>query len=196
MSAETFSATSHTFGNNKQYLTKRKSFLNLLLLFFCLLFSSRFCVQHRVLVWLQIKSNKQFHWNTHKRIHTHTNTQTKKKKQNINQNIIDARQHLHTKSYLLIASVTFNRLIRNTHTKQTNTHPHNIAIDSPVVSPKIAKLSSNIPVGAVRSKTTTSPSVADAKKYEQLFSKTTKAIVWGMQTRAVQSMLDFDFICR
>lgn len=29
-----------------------------------------------------------------------------------------------------------------------------------------------------------------------MFSKSTKAIVWGMQTRAVQSMLDFDFICR
>lgn len=30
----------------------------------------------------------------------------------------------------------------------------------------------------------------------RMFSKNTKAIVWGMQTRAVQSMLDFDFICR
>ena len=28
-----------------------------------------------------------------------------------------------------------------------------------------------------------------------LFSPNTKAIVWGMQTRAVQSMLDFDFVC-
>lgn len=28
-----------------------------------------------------------------------------------------------------------------------------------------------------------------------LFSNTTKAIVWGMQTRAVQSMLDFDYVC-
>lgn len=27
------------------------------------------------------------------------------------------------------------------------------------------------------------------------FTKKTKAIVWGMQQRAVQSMLDFDFIC-
>lgn len=33
-------------------------------------------------------------------------------------------------------------------------------------------------------------------EYRKLFSKTTKSIVWGMQTRAVQSMLDFDFICR
>ena len=29
-----------------------------------------------------------------------------------------------------------------------------------------------------------------------LFSSKTKSIVWGMQTRAVQSMLDFDFVCR
>ncbi|KAK7789855.1 hypothetical protein R5R35_003762 [Gryllus longicercus] len=28
-----------------------------------------------------------------------------------------------------------------------------------------------------------------------LFNKSTKAIVWGLQTRAVQSMLDFDFVC-
>lgn len=50
--------------------------------------------------------------------------------------------------------------------------------------------------GAIRQQSVTTASAADAKKYEQLFSKTTKAIVWGMQTRAVQSMLDFDFICR
>lgn len=30
---------------------------------------------------------------------------------------------------------------------------------------------------------------------EPLFKKKTKAIIWGMQTRAVQSMLDFDFAC-
>lgn len=29
-----------------------------------------------------------------------------------------------------------------------------------------------------------------------MFSASTKAIVWGMQTRAIQSMLDFDFVCR
>lgn len=29
-----------------------------------------------------------------------------------------------------------------------------------------------------------------------LFTNKSKAIVWGMQTRAVQSMLDFDFVCR
>ncbi len=28
-----------------------------------------------------------------------------------------------------------------------------------------------------------------------MFTNKTKSIVWGMQTRAVQSMLDFDFVC-
>ena len=28
-----------------------------------------------------------------------------------------------------------------------------------------------------------------------LFSKDTRAIVWGMQARAVQGMLDFDYVC-
>lgn len=36
----------------------------------------------------------------------------------------------------------------------------------------------------------------DDELYEKaLFSPKTKAIVWGMQNRAVQSMLDFDFVC-
>ena len=34
------------------------------------------------------------------------------------------------------------------------------------------------------------------KPNQCLFGPTTKAIVWGMQTRAVQGMLDFDFVCR
>ena len=28
-----------------------------------------------------------------------------------------------------------------------------------------------------------------------LFTKQTKSVVWGMQTRAVQGMLDFDYVC-
>ncbi|KAK0175564.1 hypothetical protein PV327_009304 [Microctonus hyperodae] len=36
----------------------------------------------------------------------------------------------------------------------------------------------------------------DSSNSQQLFSNTTRAIIWGMQTRAVQSMLDFDFVCR
>lgn len=34
-----------------------------------------------------------------------------------------------------------------------------------------------------------------AAKATTLFSKHTKSIVWGMQTRAVQGMLDFDYVC-
>lgn len=32
-------------------------------------------------------------------------------------------------------------------------------------------------------------------KATTLFRKNTKTIVWGMQTRAVQGMLDFDYVC-
>ncbi|XP_049953554.1 ATP-citrate synthase [Schistocerca serialis cubense] len=38
--------------------------------------------------------------------------------------------------------------------------------------------------------------VRDGTQRGVLFTKNTKAIVWGMQSRAVQSMLDFDFVCR
>ncbi|KAG9474205.1 ATP-citrate synthase isoform X2 [Eleutherodactylus coqui] len=38
------------------------------------------------------------------------------------------------------------------------------------------------------------PTLPNAKA-TTLFSRHTKAIVWGMQTRAVQGMLDFDYIC-
>ncbi|XP_063985408.1 ATP-citrate synthase [Diachasmimorpha longicaudata] len=36
----------------------------------------------------------------------------------------------------------------------------------------------------------------DSPTTQQLFSNGTRSIIWGMQTRAVQSMLDFDFVCR
>lgn len=39
------------------------------------------------------------------------------------------------------------------------------------------------------------PTIADKRDTRQLFHKGTKAIIWGMQTRAVQGMLDFDFVC-
>ena len=32
-------------------------------------------------------------------------------------------------------------------------------------------------------------------KATNLFAKHTKSLVWGMQTRAVQGMLDFDYVC-
>jgi len=34
------------------------------------------------------------------------------------------------------------------------------------------------------------------KQSDSLFSKGTRAIIWGLQTRAVQGMLDFDYVCR
>lgn len=56
------------------------------------------------------------------------------------------------------------------------------------------KISLNISVGSTAAKASRGSSVP--AEYRKMFSKTTKSIVWGMQTRAVQSMLDFDFICR
>uniref|UniRef100_A0A3B3X3V6 ATP-citrate synthase n=1 Tax=Poecilia mexicana TaxID=48701 RepID=A0A3B3X3V6_9TELE len=38
-------------------------------------------------------------------------------------------------------------------------------------------------------------SLAQKPKASTLFTKHTKALVWGMQTRAVQGMLDFDYVC-
>ncbi|XP_066996750.2 ATP-citrate synthase [Anabrus simplex] len=71
--------------------------------------------------------------------------------------------------------------------------------ESPQQSRKSSSTSSTAPLLSRESssqlgKTTTSSSVT--KKGDSLFSKSTKAIVWGMQTRAVQGMLDFDFVCR
>lgn len=41
-----------------------------------------------------------------------------------------------------------------------------------------------------------SSSVQEVVGFKPIFSNESKAIIWGMQTRAVQSMLDFDFVCR
>jgi len=49
------------------------------------------------------------------------------------------------------------------------------------------------PVAKPVSKPESSVSAAVSKP---LFSKETRAIVWGLQTRAVQGMLDFDYVCR
>lgn len=45
-------------------------------------------------------------------------------------------------------------------------------------------------------KTTLKKNSTDITTSDKLFSNHTRAIIWGMQTRAVQSMLDFDFVCR
>lgn len=52
-----------------------------------------------------------------------------------------------------------------------------------------------ISTGAIRSFDAQSVQ-AGSGNVQKMFTNHTKAIVWGMQTRAVQSMLDFDFICR
>lgn len=44
--------------------------------------------------------------------------------------------------------------------------------------------------------TDSSSSAITTTTTQELFSNNTRAIIWGMQTRAVQSMLDFDFVCR
>ncbi|KAG5887087.1 hypothetical protein JTB14_018256 [Gonioctena quinquepunctata] len=51
----------------------------------------------------------------------------------------------------------------------------------------------NVP-NLVQTPTSPTKSQGDAKA-TPMFSKSTKAIIWGMQNRAVQSMLDFDFVC-
>lgn len=38
-------------------------------------------------------------------------------------------------------------------------------------------------------------SASSGSRSSQLFSHSTKAIIWGMQQRAVQGMLDFDYVC-
>lgn len=40
-----------------------------------------------------------------------------------------------------------------------------------------------------------SPILKSTGKDSILFTAETKAIVWGLQSRAVQSMLDFDYVC-
>jgi ATP citrate (pro-S)-lyase len=42
---------------------------------------------------------------------------------------------------------------------------------------------------------TVTPSGSATPKYE-LFNENTRALVYGLQPKAVQGMLDFDFICR
>lgn len=61
-----------------------------------------------------------------------------------------------------------------------------------------AKKSSASSTDAVNGSTTVKYAQVDigSGEYQRMFTNRTKALVWGMQTRAVQSMLDFDFICR
>ena len=54
------------------------------------------------------------------------------------------------------------------------------------------KSASNTGVGTPE---VTSTKEQNGKQPVALFTKATKAIVWGMQARAVQGMLDFDYVC-
>ncbi|KAK3869460.1 hypothetical protein Pcinc_025229 [Petrolisthes cinctipes] len=53
-------------------------------------------------------------------------------------------------------------------------------------SPRVDRKAENVPI---------LNAVSPSKTAGQLFHANTKAIIWGMQTRAVQGMLDFDFVC-
>ena len=59
---------------------------------------------------------------------------------------------------------------------------------SPLITPNVPNFPSPIITSNI------SLTMSDTSK-RPLFSNNTKAIVWGMQSRAVQSMMDFDFAC-
>ncbi|KPP72842.1 ATP-citrate synthase-like [Scleropages formosus] len=59
---------------------------------------------------------------------------------------------------------------------------------------RTASFSESSPPSEVTPAKKSKPGVPPAKA-TTLFSRHTKAIIWGMQTRAVQGMLDFDYVC-
>lgn len=83
-------------------------------------------------------------------------------------------------------------------------HPRRATTDARFEPPHVHWVSLSVDEDSSRNKPSLLPSglkphhrqSVTTSGYQQMFSKRTKAIVWGMQTRAVQSMLDFDFICR
>jgi ATP citrate (pro-S)-lyase len=64
------------------------------------------------------------------------------------------------------------------------------------VGPPCAPSKNNVQSSSEQSKLKTADAVDLSNDDRQLFTNKTKSIIWGMQTRAVQSMLDFDFVCR
>ena len=79
-----------------------------------------------------------------------------------------------------------NKIIKHTNLLSYIKHANTGMPKKPFESKPNVSLGTNV---AARKSTAT----GDVRK---MFTKQTKALVWGMQTRAVQSMLDFDFICR
>lgn len=64
------------------------------------------------------------------------------------------------------------------------------------VGPSCIPSKDNVHSSSEQSNLKTADIVDSSKDGRQLFSNKTRSVIWGMQTRAVQSMLDFDFVCR
>ncbi|XP_057668434.1 ATP-citrate synthase isoform X1 [Diorhabda carinulata] len=66
--------------------------------------------------------------------------------------------------------------------------------DTPKSSASTRNAVGNLPNSVLSSSSSPRQAEGDGKVLP-MFTSTTKAIIWGMQNRAVQSMLDFDFVC-
>lgn len=64
------------------------------------------------------------------------------------------------------------------------------------VGPPCTPSKNNVHSSSEQSNLKIADTVDSSNDGRQLFSNKTRSIIWGMQTRAVQSMLDFDFVCR
>ncbi|XP_053094532.1 ATP-citrate synthase isoform X2 [Pangasianodon hypophthalmus] len=97
----------------------------------------------------------------------------------------------HTANFLLNSSSSA-ATPATTRTASFSEHRPNCDI-TPAKKPKpgVPPVSSLYQTWSVKSACSTSVKA----KATTLFSKHTKSIVWGMQTRAVQGMMDFDYVC-
>uniref|UniRef100_A0A671R9R3 ATP-citrate synthase n=1 Tax=Sinocyclocheilus anshuiensis TaxID=1608454 RepID=A0A671R9R3_9TELE len=88
----------------------------------------------------------------------------------------------HTANFLLNTSASAATPAK---TRNTSFSEHKLTTDgmTPTAGVPRVEFKSNVCLSTPLAKATT------------LFSRQTKAIVWGMQTRAVQGMLDFDYVC-
>lgn len=83
---------------------------------------------------------------------------------------------------------TANFLLPRSMSQNNNSTPREMTPSKSVDGKKLGN-----EISATTFSSTILPS--DTSSFKGLFTPTTKAIVWGMQTRAVQGMLDFDFVC-
>lgn len=65
-----------------------------------------------------------------------------------------------------------------------------------VATTAVTSAKNNLQSSLEQSRLKISDTQSDLNGDRGLFSNKTRSIIWGMQTRAVQSMLDFDFVCR